>query len=161
MLSVPLGLLGSCGTLLGQLSFFDLQNIKFWDPFVSATSRQLLQMVPKVLICWRDDCNDRGLRATWLSQSSYNLPCSLIRFARQSGSINQAVRPATAATLMSNCDQWSFQFVMGLDTSAKAKTIPPRTTRASCLTWPVDPPAVLRNYTKLPAHTSFTSQTAS
>lgn len=124
MLSVPLGLLGSCGTLLGQLLFFDLQYIKFWDPFVSAISRQLLQMVPKVLIPWRDGCNDRGLHATWLSQSSCNLTCSLIRFKRQSGSINQAVHPATAATFMSNCDQWSFQFVMGIDTSAKEKKNP-------------------------------------
>lgn len=60
-------------------------------------------MVPKVLICWRDDCNDHGLRTTWLSQSSYNLPCSLIRFGRQNGSINQAVHPATAATFVQLC----------------------------------------------------------
>lgn len=62
---------------------------------------------------------DRGLGAAWLSHSSSNLHCPLLRFQRQSGSISQTADGTTAGRR----DQWSFQFVMGLDTSTKAKTI--------------------------------------
>lgn len=88
---------------------------------------------------WRDACQDCGLGATWLSQSSYNLHCSLIRFERQSGSINQSAHPATAGRFCPTVTSGPSRLWWDLITQQKQKQYhpSPRTTRAS---WILSPP---------------------
>lgn len=93
---------------------------------------------------WRDACQDRGLGATWLSQSSYNLHCSLIRFERQSGSINQSAHPVTAGSFCPTVTSGPSRLWWDEITQQKQKQYhpSPRTTRASWILCPLPGTAV-------------------